>query len=51
MSFVEYNKDNLKEHAGVTPAATGGVDAPESGDPLLFWTRHEREPCEPPVSG
>jgi hypothetical protein len=46
MSIVEYNKDHLKEHAGVTPVVPLKVDAPESGDPLVFWTQHETEPCE-----
>lgn len=46
MSIREYNKDHLKQHAGVTLAAPVRVDAPESGDPLVFWTQHEKEPCE-----
>lgn len=46
MSIRTYNKDHLKEHAGVTLAAPVRVDAPESGDPLVFWTQHEKEPCE-----
>lgn len=46
MSIRAYNKDHLKEHAGVTSAAPVRVDAPESGDPLVFWTQHEKEPCE-----
>ena len=46
MSIVEYNKDHLKEHASVTPATPVRVDAPECGDPLVFWTQHEKEPLE-----
>lgn len=46
MSIREYNKDHLKERAGVTPVAPVRVDAPESGDALVFWTRHEKEPVE-----
>lgn len=46
MSIRRYNKDHLKEHAGVTLAAPIRVDSPESGDPLVFWTQHQKEPCE-----
>ncbi|BDT58881.1 hypothetical protein MasN3_23750 [Massilia varians] len=46
MSIREYNKDHQKEHAGITPAVLASVDAPESDDPLVFWTKHEKEPCE-----
>lgn len=46
MSIRTYNKDHLKEHAGVTLAAPVRIDAPESDDPLEFWTQHEKEPCE-----
>lgn len=46
MSIRTYNKDHLKEHAGVALAAPIRVDTPESGDPLVFWTQHENEPCE-----
>jgi len=46
VSIRTYNKDHLKEHAGVTLAAPVRVDAPESGDPLVFWTQHEKELCE-----
>lgn len=46
MSIVKYNKDHLKKHAGVTAVAPLKVDAPESGDSLVFWTLHEKEPCE-----
>ncbi|MDB5952631.1 MAG: hypothetical protein JWR65_4486 [Massilia sp.] len=46
MSIREYNKDHLKEHAGVIPTAPVRIDAPDSGDPLVFWTQHEKEPCE-----
>lgn len=33
-------------HTGVSLAAPVRVDAPESDDPLVFWTQHEKEPCE-----
>ncbi len=46
MSIRTYNKDHLKEHAGVALAFPVRVDAPESDDPLVFWTQHEIEPCE-----
>lgn len=46
MSIRTYNKDHLKEHAGVALAAPVRVEAPQSGDPLVFWTHHEKEPCE-----
>lgn len=46
MSIRTYNKDHLKEHAGVSLATPVRVDAPESSDPLVFWTQHESEPCE-----
>lgn len=46
MTIVEYNKDHLKEHASVTPATPVKVDSPKSGDPLVFWTQHEKEPLE-----
>ena len=46
MSIRTYNKDHLREHAGVTLAAPVRVDAPQSHDPLVFWTQHEKEPCE-----
>ncbi|NNG25524.1 hypothetical protein [Telluria aromaticivorans] len=46
MNIREYNKDHLKERAGVMPAAPVEVDAPQSGDPLLFWTQHEKDPIE-----
>lgn len=45
MSIRTYNKDHIKAHAEVTPA-TPRIVAPESDDPLVFWTQHEREPCE-----
>ncbi len=46
MSIRAYAKDHLKEHAGVTLVTSVRVDAPESSDPLMFWTRHEKEPFE-----
>jgi hypothetical protein len=46
VSIRAYNKDHLKEHAGVMPTALVRIDAPESGDPLVFWTQHEKEPIE-----
>jgi hypothetical protein len=45
VSIRNYNKDHLKEHAGVT-LVERIVSAPESNDPLVFWTMHETEPCE-----
>ena len=46
MSIRTYNKDHLKEHAGVTQAVQVEIAVPESGDPLVFWTQHEKEPYE-----
>lgn len=46
MSIRTYNKDHLREHAGVTLAVPVIVDSPKSNDPLVFWTQHEKEPCE-----
>ena len=46
MSIRTYNKDHLKEHAGVALAAPARIDAPQSNDPLVFWTQHEKEPFE-----
>jgi hypothetical protein len=46
MSIRTYNKDHMKEHAGVTLATPVRLNAPESDDPLVFWTQHEKEPCE-----
>lgn len=46
MSIRTYNKDHLTEHAGVKDTDPIRLDAPESGDPLVFWTQHETEPCE-----
>ena len=45
MSIRTYNKDHLKEHAGVSLATPVRVDAPVSNNPLEFWTKHEKEPC------
>jgi len=46
VSIRKYNKDHLKEHAGVTLASPVRGDAPVSDDPLVFWTQHEKDPCE-----
>ncbi|WP_180126887.1 hypothetical protein [Rhodoferax sp. BLA1] len=46
MSIRTYNKDHMMEHAGVTLATPVRLNAPESDDPLVFWTQHEKEPCE-----
>ena len=46
MSIRTHNKDHLKEHAGVTLAVPVRANSPESSDPLVFWTQHEKEPCE-----
>lgn len=43
MSIREYVKDHLKEHAGVESATPDMLLAPESDDPLIFWTRREKE--------
>jgi hypothetical protein len=46
MSIKKYDKDHLKKHAGVALAAMVRIEAPESDDPLVFWTQHEKYPCE-----
>lgn len=46
MSIRIYNKDHLKQHAGVTSTAPVRFDTPISSDPLVFWSQHEQEPCE-----
>jgi len=46
VSIRTYKKDHLKEHAGVSLSDPVRLNAPESDDPLVFWTRHEKEPCE-----
>lgn len=46
MSIRKYNKDHLKKHAVVMLAAPVRVDAPGSDDPLVFWTQHDKHPCE-----
>lgn len=46
MSIRTYKKDHLKEHAGVTLYSAPNHDAPKSSDILVFWTHHDREPCE-----
>lgn len=46
MSIRTYKKDHLKEHAGVTLVAPVKIDAPDSSDPLVFWTQHAEEPFE-----
>lgn len=43
MSIREYDKDHLKKYTGVGPATFDGLNAPESDDPLIFWTKHETE--------
>jgi len=46
VSIRTYDKNHLKKHAGVALAALARIEAPESDDPLVFWTKHEKEPCE-----
>jgi hypothetical protein len=46
VSIRKYDKDHLREHAGVSLAAPVKLVAPETDDPLVFWTQHEKEPCE-----
>lgn len=46
MSIRIYKKDHLKEHTGVSLVPPVRLTAPESNDPLRFWTRHDKEPCE-----
>lgn len=46
MSIRTYKKDHLKQHAGVALVVPVGVNSPESGDPLVFWTQHEKAPSE-----
>jgi hypothetical protein len=46
VSIIKYNKDHLKAHSGVNSATTAKIDAPDSFDTLIFWTRHEKDPCE-----
>lgn len=46
MSIRIYKKDHLKQHADVAPVVLVVSNSPESGDPLVFWTQHEKEPHE-----
>ena len=46
MSIRTYQKDHLKQHAGVVLASPERVEAPHSDDALVFWTQHEVEPRE-----
>lgn len=46
MSIRTYDKDHLKKHAGVALEALVRIEAPKSDDPLVFWTQHEKGPCE-----
>ena len=43
MSIREYDKDHLKKHAFGVTNTPEALNAPESDDPLIFWTRHETE--------
>ncbi|KHA77549.1 hypothetical protein NC77_17180 [Janthinobacterium lividum] len=43
MSIRKYDKDHLKERSGVASAALVVLEGPESGDPLIFWTKHDTE--------
>lgn len=46
MSIRNFNKDHLAEHSGVSLVALESIGAPESDDPLVFWTKHQTEPVE-----
>lgn len=46
MSIRTYKKDHLKEHASVALLVPVRTNSPESDDPLIFWTQHEKEPHE-----
>ncbi len=46
MNIRTYNKDHLKEHAGVTLATPVRIAPPQSDDPLIYWTHHEEGSCE-----
>ncbi len=46
MSIRLYNKDHLKDHVGITQAASVRIEAPDSNDQLVFWTQHDKYPCE-----
>lgn len=46
MSIIKYNKDHSKEQSLVKSAVTAKIDAPDSFDALIFWTRHEKDPYE-----
>lgn len=43
MSIRNYEKDHLREHAGVELAILASPSLPEHGDPLKFWTEHPTE--------
>lgn len=43
MSIRKYKKDHLKEHSGLDSTLPDVVAAPESDDPLIFWTKHETD--------
>lgn len=47
MSIRNVNKDHLKELAQPVSAVHAVVEpaAPDSDDPLRFWTRHPKKPC------
>lgn len=46
MSILRVNKDHLKEHGGVQPVAAQSLEAPQTGDALVFWTKHPKEPVQ-----
>jgi hypothetical protein len=43
MSIRRYEKDHLREHAGVELAMQQSISPPEPEDTLCFWTLHETE--------
>lgn len=43
MNIRKYNKDHLTERPGVGAAILDILAAPESDDPLIFWTKHETD--------
>lgn len=46
MSLRTYNKDHIKEHAGVSLTVQPHLDNPKSGDSLVFWTKNNKHPCK-----
>ena len=46
MSILRVNKDHLKEHGGAQLVGMPKMEAPETGDPLVFWTQHPTHPEE-----